>query len=44
MSDQDEHMLLDDKPEDSSMHTNRRTEEVTNADLFTLLKTYMNDK
>ena len=37
-------MLLDDKNEDPTERNSRCTEEVTNADLFSLLKTYMNDK
>ena len=37
-------MLLDDRPEQPTARSNSRTEEVSNADLFSLLKTYMNDK
>lgn len=44
MSDAEERMILDDKNEDPTERNSRCTEEVTNADLFSLLKTYMNDK
>ena len=44
MSDAEERMLLDDKNEDPTERNSRCTEEVTNVDLFSLLKTYMNDK
>jgi hypothetical protein len=44
MSDAEERMLLDDKNKDPTERNSRCTEEVTNADLFSLLKTYMNDK
>jgi hypothetical protein len=44
MSDSEEHMLLDDRPEQQTARSNSRTEEVSNAALFSLLKTYMNDK
>jgi hypothetical protein len=41
MSDAEERMLLDDKNEDPTERNSRCTEEVTNADLFSLLKTYI---
>jgi hypothetical protein len=44
MSDAEEYMLLDDKNEDPTERNRRCTEEVIHADLFSLLKTYMNDK
>ena len=44
MSDAEERMLLDDKNEDPTEGNSRCIEEVTNADLFSLLKTYMNDE
>jgi hypothetical protein len=44
MSDAEERMLLDDRNEDPTEWNSRCTEKVTNADLFSLLKTYMNDK
>jgi hypothetical protein len=44
MSDSEERMLLDDRPEQPTARSNSRTEEVSNPDLFSLLKTYMNDK
>jgi hypothetical protein len=44
MSDAEERMLLDDKNEDPTERNSRCTEEVTRADLFSLLKIYMNDK
>ena len=44
MSDSDERMLEGDYPEVITKTGNTTTEEVTNADLFSLLKTYMNDK
>ena len=34
MSDSEELMLLDDKPEQPTARSNSRTEEVSNADLF----------
>jgi hypothetical protein len=37
-------MLEGDSPEVIAKTGNTTTEEVTNADLFSLLKTYMNDK
>ena len=43
MSDSDERMLEGDSP-DVTTKPGNTTEEVTNADLFSLLKTYMNDK
>ena len=44
MSDPDERMLEGDSPELITKTGNTTTEEVTHADLFSLLKTYMNDK
>ena len=44
MSDSEELMLLDDRPEQPTARSNSRTEEVSNADLSSLLKKYMNDK
>ena len=44
MSDSEELMLLDDRPEQPTARSNSRTEEVSNADLFSLLQTYMNVK
>jgi membrane peptidoglycan carboxypeptidase len=44
MSDSDERMLEGDSPEVITKTGNTTTEEVTNADLFSLLKTYMNNK
>jgi hypothetical protein len=44
MSDSEEHMLLDDRPKQPTARSNSRTEEVSNADLSSLLKKYMNDK
>ena len=44
MSDSEDHLLEDDKTEDPIPHRTSRTEEVSNADLFSLLKTYMNGK
>ena len=44
MSDSEELMLLVDRPEQPTARSNSRTEEVSNADLFSLLKTYMNVK
>jgi hypothetical protein len=44
MSDSEELMLLEDRPEQPTARSNSRTEEVSNADLFSLLKTYMNVK
>ena len=41
MSDSDERMLEGDSPEVITKTGNTTTEEVTNADLFSLLKTYM---
>ena len=36
--------FLEDSNNTNSMESTKSTEEVTNADLFSLLKTYMNDK
>jgi hypothetical protein len=44
MPDAEERMLLDDKNEDPTERNSRCTEEVTNAELFSLLEIYMNDK
>jgi hypothetical protein len=44
MSDSDEIMLEGDSSEVFTKTGNTTTEEVTNAYLFSLLKTYMNDK
>jgi hypothetical protein len=44
MSDSNERILEGDYPEVITKTGNTTTEEVTNADLFSLLKTYMNDK
>ena len=44
MLDSDERMLEWDFPEVITKKGNTTTEEVTNADLFSLLKTYRNDK
>jgi hypothetical protein len=44
MSDSDERIPEGDSPEVTTKTGNTTTEEVTNADLFSLLKTYMNDK
>jgi hypothetical protein len=44
MSYAEERMHLDDKNEDPTERNTRCTEEVTNADLLSLLKAYMNDK
>jgi hypothetical protein len=44
MSDSDERMLGGDSPEVITKTGNTTTEEVTNADLFSLLKTYRNNK
>ena len=44
MSDSEERMLLDERNDQPAARSNSRTEEVSNADLFSLLKTYMNDK
>ena len=44
MSDSEELMLLDDRPKQPTARSNSRTEEVSNADLSSLLKKYMNDK
>ena len=44
MSDSDERIPEGDSPEVTTKTGNKTTEEVTNADLFSLLKTYMNDK
>jgi len=44
MSDTEKRMLLDDKNEDPTERNSRCTEKVTNGDLFSLLKAYMNDK
>ena len=44
MSDSDERILEGDSPDVITKSGNTTTEEVTNANLFSLLKTYMNDK
>jgi hypothetical protein len=44
MSDSDERILEDNFPEVITKTGNTTTEKVTHADLFSLLKTYMNDK
>lgn len=44
MSDSEDNLLLEEKTDDLASHTARGTHEVSNADLFSLLKTFMNGK